>query len=170
MSKCGAERECRAEVKDRFGFCRFKVKDEYSDFKIVDLTLADKDSYQDIVDRLENVLYKKKEKAIHDVLRAGFRRNIYSNKDFKTEAPAKEWQLYTYLKMLSLNIFVPLETEDKSIVYRPFQTIAKYFESLGYSGIVYSSTVFEHSKNLVLFNKDFVYPSGELLDYKIEKI
>ena len=49
---------------------------------------------------------------------------------------------YTYTKLLSEQIFVPLNSADnKSIMYAPFQTMAQYYISLGYSGIVFGSTV-----------------------------
>ena len=54
------------------------------------------------------------------------------------------------------NIFKPIPRgttdEDKDIEYRPFQAIAKYFEWLGYDGLIYKSTVYEGGINAVIFN------------------
>ena len=70
------------------------------------------------------------------------------------------WAAYTYARLLSKQIFVPVETEDKELMYSPFQCIAQYFLSLGYEGIVYSSTVFPEGKNVVLFDKYAALPVG----------
>ena len=40
--------------------------------------------------------------------------------------------------------------------------MAQYFLSLGYVGIVYSSTVFPEGKNVVLFDKDAAFPVGKI--------
>lgn len=45
--------------------------------------------------------------------------------------------------------------------------MAQYFLSLGYSGIMYKSTVFDKGKNLVLFNKSLVTPVGDIELYTI---
>ena len=72
------------------------------------------------------------------------------------------WAAYTYARLLSKQIFVPVETEDKELMYSPFQCMAQYFLSLGYAGIVYSSTVFPEGKNVVLFDKDAASPIGKI--------
>lgn len=78
------------------------------------------------------------------------------------------WGVYTYTKLLSEQIFVPLDVSDnKAIAYTPFQTIAQYYISLGYSGIVYSSTVCPVGKNVVLFDKQMACPIGIIEDYLI---
>lgn len=78
------------------------------------------------------------------------------------------WGIYTYTKLLSEQIFEPLAVcDNKAIVYAPFQTMAQYYISLGYSGIVYGSTVCPVGKNIVLFDKHMAYPVGTIEDYKI---
>jgi len=78
------------------------------------------------------------------------------------------WSVYTYTKLLSEQIFVPLDAVDnKAITYAPFQTIAQYYISLGYSGIIYGSTVCPVGKNIVLFDKYMAHPIGEIEDYII---
>ena len=53
-----------------------------------------------------------------------------------------KWGVYTYSKLLSEQIFEPLDEKDnKSLMYAPFQTMAQYYISLGYAGIIYGSTV-----------------------------
>lgn len=74
------------------------------------------------------------------------------------------WAIQTYCKLLSEQIFLPVDTDDKSIVYAPFHTIAQYFISLGFSGIIYKSTVCEGGKNLVLFDKTYAHPHGDIID------
>ena len=41
--------------------------------------------------------------------------------------------------MLSKQIFVPVKTKDKELMYLPFQCMAQYFLSLGYAGIVFQA-------------------------------
>lgn len=65
-----------------------------------------------------------------------------------------KWEVYTYSKLLSEQIFEPLDEKDnKSLMYAPFQTMAQYYISLGYAGIIYGSTVSKTGKNIVLFDK-----------------
>lgn len=69
--------------------------------------------------------------------------------------------------MMSEKIFEPVENVNKAIAYKPFQTLAKYFETQGYVGIKYKSTVFDSANNIVIFDKAFAQPCGEILDYYI---
>lgn len=62
---------------------------------------------------------------------------------------------------------MPITTENKSIMYAPFQCMAQYFLSKGYCGIVYSSTVFPSGKNVVLFDKMAAYPCGMIRRFVI---
>ncbi len=74
--------------------------------------------------------------------------------------------MYTYTKLLSEQIFEPLsDVEDKTLMYAPFQTMAQYYIALGYSGIIYGSTVSSVGRNLVLFNKNMALPRGVIEDY-----
>jgi hypothetical protein len=70
--------------------------------------------------------------------------------------------------LLSEEIFVPLDTEDRDLAYAPFQTMATYFLSIGYSGIIYKSTVQNGGKNIVLFDKRLAHPMGEIVDEVIQ--
>lgn len=78
-----------------------------------------------------------------------------------------KWFLFIYARMMSEKIFVPIKTSDKKIEYAPFQTLAMYFIENGYNGIVYASTVFPKSKNIVLFDKTYAVPCGKVRDYII---
>lgn len=65
-------------------------------------------------------------------------------------------------------IFEPLDEKDnKSLMYAPFQTMAQYYISLGYAGIIYGSTVSKTGKNIVLFDKTTAHPVGAIEDYRI---
>ena len=79
----------------------------------------------------------------------------------------RKWLVYTYAKMLSEQIFVPVDANDKKLMYAPFHCMAQYFLSLGYSGIIYKSTVFDKGKNLVLFDKGLAKPVGDIEQYTI---
>ena len=162
-----AQAECRAKSGDRFGFCYFKFDEKYDEFKLVDLTIADDVSYDELNQRLEAYGQKQVKKGIKKAKVLGYiSRNIVDEKEFKKLF--KQWFVYTYSKLLSEQIFEPLDnTDDKSIVYAPFQTMAQYYISLGYSGIVYGSTVCDEGKNIVLFDKNMAFPMGLIEDITI---
>lgn len=164
IHKC-ASAECRAKNGDRFGFCHFQFDSQYDDCKIVDLTIADDISYDKLNRKLEEYgqAQVKKNKKIVKALKYVPRVNTM---EFRKEI--RRWAVYTHTKLLSEQIFVPLDvTDNKSITYAPFQTMAQYYISLGYSGIVYGSTVCSVGKNIVLFDKKMAHPIGDLEDYKI---
>lgn len=50
-------------------------------------------------------------------------------------------------------------------MYAPFQTMAQYYISLGYAGIIYGSTVSSVGKNIVLFDKNIANPVGTVENY-----
>ena len=75
-----------------------------------------------------------------------------------------KWTIYTYCKLLSEQIFLLLTTDDKNIEYAPFHLMAQYFLSMGYSGIIYKSTVCNKGKNIVLFDKEYAHPQGDIID------
>jgi len=52
-------------------------------------------------------------------------------------------------------------------MYAPFQTMAQYYRSLGYSGIIYGSTVSEVGRNIVLFDKEIAKPCGSIEKYTV---
>ena len=158
--KC-SETECHAQVGMKFAVCSFNLSST-ENVKIVDLTVGDNWSY--------NRLQKDLERAAKRIIR----REV--NKYFKTFSDPSaldiipefhKWLVYTYAKMLSEQIFVPVDTNNKELVYAPFHCIAQYFLSLGYSGIIYRSTVYKNGKNLVLFDKNIVKPNGDIELYKM---
>ena len=85
----------------------------------------------------------------------------------KIEPHLNTWRMFTYCKLLSDQIFIPVETNNKSLMYAPFHCVAQYFLSLGYKGIIYKSTVFDKGKNLVLFDKSLVTLLGKIEEYII---
>ncbi len=52
IHKC-AQAECRAKEGNRFGFCHFSFEESFLDLKLVDLTIADNISYDELNARLE---------------------------------------------------------------------------------------------------------------------
>ncbi|WP_235899033.1 RES family NAD+ phosphorylase [Peptostreptococcus porci] len=137
------------------------------DLKLVDLTIADDISYKELNFRLEEYGQKQVKKGIKAAKALGFipKHNV-SEDEFKKLFT--QWGVYTYTKLLSEQIFVPIsDTDDKTLMYAPFQTMAQYYISLGYSGIVYGSTVSKVGKNIVLFDKTIACPDGDIEDYRI---
>lgn len=158
-----ALKECRAVAGELFGMCQFKLNKKYSEKMLVDLTIAEDMLYEDINKQLEKsadeIRNREVKKAVDGILRKGYAKTPDVS-DIKEKFT--RWAAYTYASLLSKQIFVPVETEDKELMYSPFQCMAQYFFSLGYEGIVYSSTVFPEGKNVVLFDKNAATPIGQI--------
>ena len=103
----GAEKECRAKPRERFAFCNFKINTDYSNLKVVDLTIADNMTYNDINNILKELEEREYDRAFKYVEKYGYwaYRLNYKN-DYMKQDIAK-WVLRTYAKMMSKNIFVP---------------------------------------------------------------
>ena len=152
--KC-SEKECRAQKGNRFALCEFQAKE--LDVKIIDLTIGE--NWNPESQRLE---FRKR-------IKKAKRNNPF---DLNPESPInnsifQKNLIATYAKIMSKQLFVPLTSNDKSLIYAPFHCLASYFKSLGYGGILYQSTVYDKGKNLVLFDKDFVEPVGNINTYII---
>lgn len=137
--KC-ALKECRANVGENFALCKFHIKSKAKNKKLIDLTITKEKSYQQI-----NAEF--------------IERYLFNNKEIE------KWVVFIYSKLLADTLFVPVATEDKSLMYAPFQCLAHYFFIKGYVGIVYPSTVFREGKNVVLFDKMLAEPIGEINKY-----
>lgn len=162
-----AQAECRAKRGNMFGFCHFQRDTKYDMCKLVDLTIADDISYVELNATLEKYVQTQTKKRKKIIKATGFPPKI--NIDQKElEKVFTQWAVYTYVKLLSTQIFKPLDScDNKAITYAPFQTIAQYYISLGYSGIVYDSIVCLKGKNIVLFDKHMACPVGTIENYKI---
>lgn len=161
-------KECRAVAGDRFGICSFAIEDIYKNKKIVDLTLADELTYNDINSKFEQVYCSLRGERFTRSLIQGRPVDATLAEHNSLIAAILDWSLSTYLKLLSEQFFLPLEdTDDKELMYAPFQCIAQYFLSKGYVGIKYKSTVCTGSKDLVLFDKTIASPIGAIKDFVI---
>ena len=163
-----SQAECRAKEGDRFGFCHFSFDDSSLELKLVDLTIADDISYEELNSQLEEYGQKQVKKGTKATKALGFvPRHTVNVDEFKRLFT--KWGVYTYTKLLSEQIFEPLsDTDDKTLMYAPFQTMAQYYISLGYSGIIYGSTVSSVGRNIVLFDKNVAYPIGAIEDYNLK--
>lgn len=128
-----AQAECRVKQNDRFGFCHFQFAADSTALKVVDLTIADEMTYKALNDGLETYGQEQVKKSIKKSKVLGFiLRNNVNVEEFKKLFT--KWGVYTYSKLLSEQIFEPLDEKDnKSLMYAPFQTMAQYYISLGYS-------------------------------------
>lgn len=167
IQKC-AEKECRVKCDERFAFCNFQVNADYYNIKVVNLTIADEFSYEKINDILRTLELREYENGLKYAKKHGYWEYKLHYKNDQVEQEITKWLLYTYAKMMSKNIFVPIKTEDKKLEYAPFQTLAMYFIREGFDGIIYSSTVCKNAKNIVLFDKKYAVPFGNVLDYKFK--
>lgn len=158
-----ALKECRANCDEHYALCSFRLKDAYKNSKVVDLTIAKEHSYDDLNNNLIQcceAIYKREFiKGFANIFSAGTIRKPQA-KDFR--GIFEKWVVYTYARLLSEQIFLPITTENREIMYAPFQCMAQYFLSLGYVGIVYSSTVFPEGKNIVLFDKEMAEPYNQI--------
>lgn len=164
ISKHCAEAECRASAENRFGFCQFNFCDMYKDCKVVDLSVANGTSYAEINQKLECYAQEYCRKGMRSVLKTGEIKNVEVE---RFRQLFTQWATYTHTKMLAERIFEPVDTVDKKREYLPFQCMAQYYISLGYSGIIYNSTQYPQGKNLVLFDKRMAEPFGDIETYCI---
>lgn len=162
-----AEKECRVAASNRFAFCKFEYNHDYGDLKLVDLTIANEMTYDEINGMLQKAEKEEYRKRKRYACRYGYWTYRMNYNDDALQQVIAKWVLYVYAKMMSMNLFIPIETNDKKFEYLPFQTLAAYFIKEGYDGIVYSSTVCSGAKNIVLFNKNYALPYGDVFDYVI---
>ena len=172
-----SQKECRAEKGQQFAICEFQYKS--NPLKVIDLTIADHIPFEQLESQLEEKTQRLKQDEINRIMLEMKRKHgaldsktcldillqkdiPKANKQQEFQHQYIEWCVYTYAKILSEQLFIPVESADKELMYAPFHCIAQYFLSLGYSGIVYKSTVYEKGKNLVLFDKTLVKPVGDI--------
>ena len=151
--------ECRAQKNDNFAICKFAGNDAFKNAVIADLTIADGKTYDDINLEFEQESQKYIDDQIVKILRTGQK---VSERTPGIERVIKTWAATTYSKLLSQQIFVPVDSSDRDLVYAPFQCMANYFMSKGYAGIIYSSTVYPGGRNIVLFDKSMAVPVGDI--------
>lgn len=123
--------EVRANEASSVKYCEFKCNLEKNDI-VIDLTISDG-------------------KDLDDICRVSRRK------------PEKNGQIFVielFMKLLSEEIFKPIETNNKDIEYAPFQFMGNYFKRIGYKGIIYKSTVSSCGKNIVIFNKNSYIPQN----------
>ena len=151
-----SQKECRANVGDRYGICRFGLK--LPETKVIDLTIGE--NWTPETQRIEL------RELVSEYRRDG---KVMDPEEMMNTLVCRRNRLYTYAKFLSEALFVPVENCDKHMAYIPFHYIAQYFRSFGYQGIIYKSTVCKGGKNMVLFNKEIANPLDSTIDdYIIE--
>lgn len=144
-AKFCSEKECRAKKGNVFALCDFIAADK--DVKIVDLTMGEKWNPH------------RQQHEIRRLVKSTQRRNALLKTDvLENDQVCQKNIAAAYANILASELFTPLDSDDKSIAYAPFHCIANYFRSLGYSGIIYQSTVYNKGKNLVLFDKNLAAP------------
>lgn len=137
--------EICAAAGDRFSYCPFKLSDSINYRKVIDLTVADNRTYEQLDELVDTTIHK-----------LSCRTKSAVKKDLE------KLLIDTYCKLLSDYIFEPVESVDSDVMYAPFQTMAQYFKKKGYIGIIYKSTRYSGGKNLVLFDKNYAQPIGPI--------
>ena len=163
IAKQCAIHECRAARGNRFGFCSFVLAPSADDLKIVDLTIANDIAFKDLNQALENYGQTYVQRGIFEFFHEGVSPEEGRHHE-ELKAIVLQWSVYTYAKLMSEQLFVPVDATDKRNAYIPFHALAQYFISLGFSGIVFNSTVFPKGKNVVLFDKRTAIPTGQIED------
>lgn len=137
-------KEIRSQKGMKVGICKFNVIKDYwfEEKKVIDLTSTDNKTLNDIVKEFNYGIYEE------------------LNGKYDIRKIVKELALNIYLNILSEEIFKPVENAERGYEYAPFHCLAYYFEQLGFSGIIYKSTVCNNTKgkNIVLFNKNYAVP------------
>lgn len=153
-----AKAECRIKPGEKIAFCEFTASNKKA--QIFDLTIADQHTYETI-----NSIVKE---FVLDVARNSIDRYNTTGKlpsreelNKPTLEMSRSWAVFTYIRMLSWQLFVPVEN-NKKYMYSPFHCFAYYLKTLGYDGIAYSSTVSSKGRNIVLFNKLYAEPIGKI--------
>lgn len=163
ISEQCALQECRAKLGERFALCDFRLNDVYKGKRVVDLTIAREFSYGEINSDLEKYGQKIRDREVVKGISNGLFTGTIKKPEVTDISPLiSNWAIYTYARLLSEQIFLPVTTEDKNLVYAPFQCLAQYFLVHGYVGIIYSSTVFPEGRNIVLFDKNTAEPYNDI--------
>lgn len=149
--------ECKAEKNNIYAMCEFEIADTIKDKLVVDLTIANDLTYNDIENEIKNIGNKIKAHYDNRKLKNNLKKHI------------SKQLLLLFAKMINEEIFKPVEKADKKTKYLPFQCLAQYFQSLGYDGIIYKSTVYDMGKNIVLFDKQYATPCLPVEKMKVEK-
>ena len=149
-----AEKECKGIKTERMAICEFI--NNSNGVKVVDLTIGDEWTLETQREEFRQLIYDTTNE--NPILADGGQ-----IPEHMIKAVAR-----CYASILSKELFVPVDTENKELTYAPFHCIASYFKSLNYGGIIYKSTVYETGKNLVLFNKTYAMPTGSIIEYVIE--
>lgn len=146
-----ALKECRALSGEHFALCDFKANEKFANDLVIDLTIAKGKSISELENqfnaRANQILYSEKPQTV-------VRKEL--------EKCNVEFFMNVYAKLLADQIFLPVDSADKSVMYAPFQCMAQYILSKGYSGIVYASTVYPAGNNIVLFDKTAAHPCGTI--------
>lgn len=150
-----SKKEIRAREGQKIGICKFKIPEnlDIMERRVINLTLVDNISLEDINQDSENWINN----YIYSNINTNKSKKVVS-KEIKEETRSS--LLKIYLKILSSEIFKPVENVDRDFEYAPFHCLAYYFSKLGYDGIIYKSTVCNngYGKNIVLFNKYYAEP------------
>lgn len=151
-------KECKAQPGQNFAICNFKLDAAFDEKILVDLTIANEKSFDEINSNLKSQFETYIQLCVRNDGKTDVKQDIRD-----IVAPiVEEWSADTYAKMISQNIFKPVDIENKEYMYAPFQCFAYYFLEKGFSGIIYESTVYPEAKNVVLFNKKYAIPTGSI--------
>ena len=137
--------EVNAAAGNHFSYCPFKLSDSINYRKVIDLTVADNSTYEQLDELVDTTIHE-----LSCRTKSAVKRDL------------EKLLIDTYCKILSDYIFKPVESGDSDVVYVPFQTMAQYFRKKGYIGIIYKSTRYSGGKNLVLFDKNYAEPIGPI--------
>ena len=115
--------ECKAQKNENFAICEFAGNNAFENTIIADLTIADGKTYSDINSEFDQATKKHINEQIIKILYAGQK---VPERTPEIDRVIKTWAATTYSKLLSQQIFTPVDSSDKDLVYAPssvWQTI-----------------------------------------------
>lgn len=162
-------KEIRAVEGSEVSLCEFKVREDSVDKKVIDISIADGKSFDKLNNEVADIrtridLSKKINFGLKGTL------SKINRNDAEKCIEEKDGNFYElskvlskiYMKMVSEDLFKPVDGLDRDYEYAPFHSFVNYFRRKGYSGIIYNSTVNPGNKNIVLFDINDVVPIGEI--------
>lgn len=168
-----AEETCLKEIRVNKGqevsLCEFKVNSAALNKKVIDISIADNFSFDEL--NQEKEVIKNRIKLSQTInLRLKGKLPERSKSDIANKISQKSGNVFElskvlskiYMKMISADLFLPVDGLDRNYEYAPFHAFANYFRSKGYSGIIFKSTVNPGHQNLVLFNINDVTAIGKI--------
>ena len=122
-----SQSECHAETGQQFAI--WEIQCNSIPLQVIDLTIADHISFERLESRLENGVQRLKQEEVNRFI-MGMDRRSGNQIEQAFKELLVEWFVHAYSKILSEQLFIPVASADKELMYAPFHCIAQYFLSI----------------------------------------